>query len=324
MLREWSADLRVSAGILPRDNEARTESVLERLLATAPPDVVYRFIYNLSPEEFCNLRLVSRDCRMWLDYFYPLYFPAIYHLPVELIQQILCMLPPSIFEAARKTCNAWYRSSLDPKLLRQQLGDMGFCGTDPEVKGCFDAAYLSGRLTREWNLGTDGRGRCEVRQVATVDMTEMVNASHVVFTWSMCGKYVMLSDGCVIHVFRLEPEPELVKFIASIVCPRRVLAVSMDTSSRRFSVAILLVSGYQCWGVVKELTRQDGRMGLVHDLVENMTMSVYRNLCSDDDPPRSVAICPQRRCVAFGCHGGIELHCASLSRAVTSRLLTLL
>lgn len=34
----------------------------------------------------------------------------------------------------------------------------------------------------------------------------------------------------------------------------------------------------------------------------------YRHLCSDDDPPRSVSICPQRRCVAFGCSAGIELH----------------
>ncbi|KAF2094158.1 hypothetical protein NA57DRAFT_47243, partial [Rhizodiscina lignyota] len=36
--------------------------------------------------------------------------------------------------------------------------------------------------------------------------------------------------------------------------------------------------------------------------------SIYRHLCSEDDPPRSVAICPQRRCVAFGCSAGIELH----------------
>lgn len=36
--------------------------------------------------------------------------------------------------------------------------------------------------------------------------------------------------------------------------------------------------------------------------------SIYHNLCSSDDPPRSVAICPQRRCVAFGCAAGIELH----------------
>ncbi|KAK5011150.1 hypothetical protein LTR28_005304 [Elasticomyces elasticus] len=36
--------------------------------------------------------------------------------------------------------------------------------------------------------------------------------------------------------------------------------------------------------------------------------SLYRHLCSDDDPPRTVAICPSRSCVAFGCAAGVELH----------------
>ncbi|KAI5819369.1 hypothetical protein BZA77DRAFT_154919 [Pyronema omphalodes] len=49
-------------------------------------------------------------------------------------------------------------------------------------------------------------------------------------------------------------------------------------------------------------------MGLVHDIVEQEAKCTYTNLCSEDDPPRSIAICPQRRCVAFGCQGGIELH----------------
>ncbi|KAK7521750.1 uncharacterized protein IWZ02DRAFT_371662, partial [Phyllosticta citriasiana] len=47
----------------------------------------------------------------------------------------------------------------------------------------------------------------------------------------------------------------------------------------------------------------NGRMPL-----ENGPHTIYRHLCSEDDPPRSVAICPQRRCVAFGCSSGIELH----------------
>ncbi|KAK8197302.1 uncharacterized protein BKA78DRAFT_292464 [Phyllosticta capitalensis] len=42
--------------------------------------------------------------------------------------------------------------------------------------------------------------------------------------------------------------------------------------------------------------------------LENGPHTIYRHLCSEDDPPRSVAICPQRRCVAFGCSSGIELH----------------
>lgn len=35
---------------------------------------------------------------------------------------------------------------------------------------------------------------------------------------------------------------------------------------------------------------------------------VYANLGTSSDAPRSVAICPQRKCVAFGCRSGIELH----------------
>ena len=42
--------------------------------------------------------------------------------------------------------------------------------------------------------------------------------------------------------------------------------------------------------------------------VEKGPRSIYRNVCSAEDPPRSIAICPQRQCVAFGCSGGIELH----------------
>lgn len=35
---------------------------------------------------------------------------------------------------------------------------------------------------------------------------------------------------------------------------------------------------------------------------------VYRNLCTSEDPPISVAISPVRQCIAFGSRGGIELY----------------
>ncbi len=41
--------------------------------------------------------------------------------------------------------------------------------------------------------------------------------------------------------------------------------------------------------------------------VELGTRRIYKNLCSIQDPPSSVAICPQRQCVAFGCKTGVEL-----------------
>lgn len=43
----------------------------------------------------------------------------------------------------------------------------------------------------------------------------------------------------------------------------------------------------------------------------------YKNLCSIRDPPQSVAICPQRQCVAFGCKTGVELHWIDALRGTT-------
>jgi hypothetical protein len=49
--------------------------------------------------------------------------------------------------------------------------------------------------------------------------------------------------------------------ITSILCPRRVLAASMDTSSQRFAIAALL----------------DGRMGLVCDLDEDPSIGILNH-----------------------------------------------
>ena len=41
---------------------------------------------------------------------------------------------------------------------------------------------------------------------------------------------------------------------------------------------------------------------------QKVMYTFYRHLCSGHDPPRSIAICPQQRSVAFGCSAGIALH----------------
>lgn len=45
-----------------------------------------------------------------------------------------------------------------------------------------------------------------------------------------------------------------------------------------------------------------------NSLPEMGPYSLYHNLCSPNDPPLSVCICAERRCVAFGCSSAIELH----------------
>ncbi|KAJ4344611.1 uncharacterized protein N0V89_012355 [Didymosphaeria variabile] len=75
------------------------------------------------------------------------------------------------------------------------------------------------------------------------------------FTTSICGQFVLVGRETIIYVYhirssRLAPA-------TSIVCPRRVLATSMDVSSGRIAVAALL----------------EGRMGMVCELQVNQELS---------------------------------------------------
>ncbi|MCJ1404607.1 hypothetical protein MMC11_007833 [Xylographa trunciseda] len=209
------------------------------------------------------------------------------------------------------------------------------------------------------------------------------------FTVSVCGKFVLAVDGCLIYIYRLSGHGSsasvrggILEPVASVICPKRVLAVSMDTSNKRYAVAALLDDrmGLVCdldlaklaryrkeesrvptWEMEEQIVRsicaeglggrnptlsslqqnsrsQDQRFQhlqlhqiahntppLVTDSVPSPSLqvtnsfsagipietgprSIYLALCSAEDPPLSVAICPQRRCVAFGCANGIELH----------------
>jgi hypothetical protein len=86
-----------------------------------------------------------------------------------------------------------------------------------------------------------------------------------IFTVSSCGRFLMVANGCLLYVYELNrthkipaiktnSNPGALRPVTSIICPRRVLACSMDTSSNRYAVAILL----------------DGRMGIVCDINTNI------------------------------------------------------
>ena len=209
------------------------------------------------------------------------------------------------------------------------------------------------------------------------------------FTVSVCGKFVLVVEGCLIYIYRLSGPGSsastyggFLEPLTSVICPKRVLTVSMDTSSRRYAVAALLEHrmGLVCdltlaklaqyrkeesrsatWEMEEQIVRSICAQGLggrnptlsslqhdsssqdqysqhpqIHQIaydtsplatdcvpgsflqttnsfstgipIETGGRSIYRDLCSTEDPPLSVAICPQRRCVAFGCATDIELH----------------
>ncbi|CUS13215.1 unnamed protein product [Tuber aestivum] len=264
---------------------------------TLPDETFVRILSFLDHRSLLAARLTRKS---WNDVCVEhkfLKFPPVYRLPVELVQEILGSTSPLSFNASRHVCRAWYLSALEPFLLKQHLEELGFHNAEASVRDSQNSRYLVTRLSRECSLSPDNTKGGGLRNTAILDLSELVAANPANFTVSICGSYALLSEGCVVYVYHLKSTLERwMEYVTSVVCPRRVLAVSMDTSSQRFAIAILL----------------DGRMGIVHDVVEQETKSTYRNICSEEDLPRSVAICPQRRCVAFGCHGGIELHCEYL------------
>ncbi|KAI9663522.1 MAG: hypothetical protein M1831_002531 [Alyxoria varia] len=437
---------------------------------------------SLAKKQYYNLRLVCRYWDMQITAAAPPKFPAIYKLPVELLQDVYWYLSPTDFAAARNSCHNWRYASMDMHVLSTMLKRGGWwSGAEAEAQkrgnevlnapGAFLEAFLSSRLAEEVALLPDAR-TCEpakqedslplsrdqndknpasnmhaIPKTSITDISELgtvpvgKDCDHgcgLTFTISACGRFLLVAETNNILVYELG-NPRLVP-VTSIVCPRRVLATSMDTSAQRFAVAALLDErmGLVCdldldevhreppapevytdaslrvprtRGSTEEhevndedeslpLKRRDilavagqkrrlsapdandqGRVNSIHIRSPNQSvslmnashrhanqewndrvvpfagldpmkyinptpianqaagstqpiynsrsggitnrtlqrvssaipispaaLSIYNSVCSPDDPPRSVAICPSRRCVAFGCEAGVELH----------------
>ena len=382
------------------------------------------------------LRLTNRAWYLALSVAAPPTFPSSYHLPVEILHHVYDYLSPKDFNAVRHTCQHWMRASLDKKLLTTMLRRGGWL-SGAEDTNCRARSVSSHPIadtvsqSKEWLLsrhlsrqcalssGWTGNGldtRVAITERSEVDFSELANgyAGGLVFATSLCSRFVCVARETLIYIYDLDngvPVP-----ITSVICPRRVLEVSMDVSSGRHAIAALLegrmglvcelhygrtirgndpvevhvdvdgqekgtasasiqtscVNDYEtgmnlqgrsiarmhrpfvqerdpasfdtisvrsnnehinlhntndcrtydqhfinhAWNLIlsgpsRNHTAQAhciSRSCLHSVPVETGTTTIYRHLCAEDDPPRSISICPQRRCVAFGCSAGIELH----------------
>ncbi|KFA53462.1 hypothetical protein S40293_03468 [Stachybotrys chartarum IBT 40293] len=290
--------------------------------------------------------------------------PASMKLPTETLQQIYSLLSPIDFDAARHTCRSWFLTSLDRSLLAMILRRGGWWSSvvrilaHRDVVSCLNfnqESIMSKWLSRECKLANPRGGA--FHEVGQTDFCRLVPGATVasmngamIYSVSQCGRYLMLLDFQHIYLYELNhtcPRRRsrremplehrkglplgLLRPVTQILCPRRVIACSMDTSAGRCSIAILM-EGRQ--GIVRDLTapamrrctpttsftsnhgssqnpalsahlkssvppcRDSRSFGTLQ--IEDGPRSVYRNICQLDDPPRSVAICPQRNCVAFG------------------------
>jgi len=392
----------------------------------------------LSASSYYALRLTCRGWSAALTAAAPprFRFSAAQRLPAELVQQIYGELQPGDFNAARRTCRGWMVAGLEGGVLEVMLRRGGWWGgmlADREVRrerrwgSAGEGGWeweMGRRVGSECALGVGWTGcgfpdeECEegvrsgMKLTCVTDFLELAgeNAGEALhFTVSVCGRFLLVADGCVVYVYQLceverrgstphFPHGGSLEFYSKIVCPKRVLGVSMDTSSRRFAVAALLddhtgmvvdlaasrlavdeegiprqrrsIWGPEIRGMdalpspeiggennAAWMPKTGGNADNVHVLsypmyqhpqvnhvayhvaplpvspsafpfrydpatsepvisaatpsghnLPSTPRTIYPALCTPTSPPLSVAICPQRRCVAFGCATGIELH----------------
>ena len=219
-------------------------------------------------------------------------------LPGEMLQQIYYNLSPTDFNSARHACRSWFINSLEPFVLDEMLQRGGFAsGTQRDLttnhiislsqNAINDEWLKSKHLSRECALGPDWKGNgvsepesCNhsaFTKTATIDFTDIsvpnirTKCSGTLFTVSICGKFLLAANGCLIYVYELNRtlgirhDPGFLRPITSIICPARVLACSMDTSSRRYAIAVLL----------------DGRKGMVCEVTLVKRSPKARTIASD-------------------------------------------
>ncbi|GKZ18557.1 hypothetical protein AbraCBS73388_001483 [Aspergillus brasiliensis] len=133
------------------------------------------------------------------------------------------------------------------------------------------------------------------------------------FQVSNCGNYLLVASSRTVFVYRLLTKGAGdngagVAFMTEINCPIEVLAASIDASTPTLVVALLLRNRQ---AMVCDLipARVQCSYGLRRTKYARKVASqhFFDNVCSQDDPPRSVSICPGRRCVAFGSFSCLEL-----------------
>ncbi|KAL4907415.1 hypothetical protein BDW74DRAFT_124054 [Aspergillus multicolor] len=297
---------------------------------TLPPEILTQIFYELSPRDFDNAR---RVCSQWMRA----------SLNERLLESMLKRAGwwdswlrdnqnrrPSYMDESGES-PAWRMSKRFATECMLSGRKMNVERSGFVTTSIVDFSQLS-------QAGQSPKTRDSSFSSPFSDHVSTASSFHV----SNCGNYLLVLSGRTIHVYQLlarrsvksapMSEDDLgnidIAPVASITCPAEALSAAIDTSTSNFTVAALLQNRL---GTICELAPvgQDDSESNAREtsLVSDVTGSTfakssqfgssfsrkmtsrhfYYDICSAQDPPHSVSICPGYRCVAFGSDSGIEL-----------------
>lgn len=335
-----------------------------------PADVEHIEAHEVRGSEDRGNCVLLRECLQMID------TSAAMRMPVETLQEMFMLLSPIEFNDARHTCRLWYFASLHYGLLMLMLKRGGWwssmmrllsSASSLEYPSITQEMLMSKWISRECNLSNTAKsafvevGNTDFRPLGHYQNgTTGFAKGNMDFTVSQCGKFVLVAFDSTLYVYELNHSrrqntslvqnlPQdvgahciplgVLRPVTKISCPATIIACSMDTTTGRCAVAVLMISRL---GMVYEIMPErltlpkqtspftsgsssgsssppDGEKlhrpcicmetPLVQDIPqEDNRRSVYRNICHSRDLPLSVALSARRDCVVFGCSTGIELH----------------
>ncbi|KAF7118551.1 hypothetical protein CNMCM5793_008081 [Aspergillus hiratsukae] len=280
-----------------------------------PPEILLQIFYLLSPRDFDNAR---RTCSQWMRV----------SLDKDLLESMLKRA--GWWDAWQHDCDS-YRSDSSASEQSQVWRMSRRFATECILSGRKSNVERAGFLTTgvvDFSGLSQGQSLLKHRVSAphaaagTVMNLDTKPLATSKFHVSNCANYLLVTSGRMIYVYHLlSRKSESAMFttmdlltdldiapVTSIVCPVEVISASIDTSTPKIVVAALL---RERLGFVCDLNTSNERSTARPDTMRSLDPSFihyFRNICSSEDPPRSVSICPGRRCVAFGSGAGIELH----------------
>lgn len=301
-------------------------------------------------------------------------------MPIEIIQQVYSLLSPVEFNAARHTCRVWFYAGFSRSMFELMLERGGWRSSMmrilPPITIVEPANLNHERVMGKWiarECALSGEASGTFVEVGYTDFSALVPGATsgsipesqrggLSYTVSLCGKFLLVTRENYCYIYELNHTCQQdrsrwsvplrgrhglpcgsLRPVSIMICPRSILACSMDTSAGRNAAAFLMEgrSGIVCEIQAERLGAcinpashmswtesgpdSGSSSGTGHPgspavcvcqrypvtqppRIETSARSLYRGVCHEDDPPRSIALCPQRNCVAFGCASGIELH----------------
>lgn len=292
---------------------------------TTPAEILLQIYSLLTPRDFDNAR---RTCTQWMR--------------VSLNKELMAsMLKRAGWWDAWQEDSTTQRVYRDPSSYESEVWRMSKrfateCLLSGQRRKCEKSGFTATGFVDFSQLSRD-LPRTKTRGATALE--DQSSHSTSTFSVSSCGKYLLATAGCVVYVFHLVDKRSRsmsaagladsnVVPITSISCPYEVLSATIDTTTSPFVIAALLQNraGMVCDLDISNITHNvadtAGSVGAsesssskpsTHNLYSmptstHSTPHYFYNVCSEDHPPRTIALCPGRRCIAFGCAGGIEIH----------------